>query len=110
MAAAQLGFIDDVVVEQSRGVDHLHDCGERMVVHATIIEGARRQQQQRGPQFLAAAADDVLGNLTDQRDVRIERSAQDPVDGLEIIAKKWLQQRDGHGPEGTCDRRQRREK
>ena len=80
MAAAQVRFVDDVVVQQRRRVDHLDHRRQRVMVRSRVAAGARRQQQQRGAQPLAAAADDVLGDLADQRDVGIEARAQHAVD------------------------------
>ena len=47
---------------------------------ALVPAGARGQQDERGPQALAAAADDVLGDLADQRDVGIEALPEDAID------------------------------
>ncbi len=80
MAAAQLRLVDDVVVEQRRGVDHLDDRRQRVVTLALVSAGARGKQNQRRAQPLAAPADDVIGDLPDQRDVGIEARAKDLVD------------------------------
>ena len=63
---------------------------------AAIAAGLGDQQQQRRAQPLAAAGDDVVGDLADQRDVRVQRFAQDPIDGLQVVAQRGLQQRNGH--------------
>src|SRR4029450_10886924 len=68
-AAAQGRFVDDVVVEQGGRVDHLDDGGERVVRAARVAAGPRGEDHERGAQPLAAAADDVFGDLPDQHDV-----------------------------------------
>ena len=70
MAAPQCGLVDDVVVQQRGGVDHLDHRRQRVLLGARDSRVAPRgQQQQRRAQALAAAADDVLGDLADQNDV-----------------------------------------
>ena len=66
---AQLGAINDVVVEQRRGVDELDDgrCVEMPV--ARVAAGPRRQQDEQRAQPLAATTDDVVADLVDEHDV-----------------------------------------
>ncbi len=100
VAAAQVGFVDDVVVQQRGGMDHLDDGGQRVLVGPAVAGGACREEQQRGPQALAAAGDDVFGDLSDQHDVGVERGAQDAVDGRHVGADHGLEEVDGHWKRG----------
>ena len=88
--------IDDVIVQKCGRMDHFDHRSERMLVRSTVTAGVSDQQQQRGTQPLAAAGDDVVGDPADQSDVGVQRLAQDPVDGREVVAQRRLQQRDGH--------------
>ena len=62
-AAAHRGLVDDVVVEQGRGVDELHDRGQEDGAVAAVAAQAAGQEQQRGPDALAAALADVAADL-----------------------------------------------
>jgi len=58
-------------------MNHLDHRSERVLMRAPIAAGLGNQQQQRRTQPLAAAGDDVIGYSADQRDVRVQRFAQD---------------------------------
>ena len=96
VAAAQRGFVDDIVVQQRRGMDHFDHRRERMLMRIAIAAGLGDQQQQRRTQPLAASGDDVVCDPADQRHVGVQRVAQDLVDGLQVVAQGLLQQRNGH--------------
>jgi len=38
----------------------------------------------------------VIGDPADQRDVRVQRFAQDLVDGLQVVTQRGLEQWNGH--------------
>jgi hypothetical protein len=61
-----------------------------------IIEAAGRQQHQRRAQPLAAAVDDVFGDLADQHHVGIQALADDMVDGEHVVGQIGLQALQGH--------------
>ena len=69
-AAPQARAVDDVVVEQGGGVDELDRGGELVVAGALIIEQPGAGEGQHRPHPLAAAGDQVAGELGDQRDRR----------------------------------------
>ena len=79
-AAAQVRFVDHVVVQQGRGVDELDQRGELDVMAAAVAGRVRRDQVQHRPQALAAAADDVFGDLVDQHHVGGESRTDQRVD------------------------------
>ncbi len=62
-AAPHRGAVDDVVVDQRGGVDHLHDRAVAEVEVAVITEQARDRQQDRGAQPLAAGLEHVAARL-----------------------------------------------
>ena len=97
VAAAQRGLVDDVVVEQRRGMDHLDDGGDFVMLRAAVTASRRCEEHQGRPQPLAAAGDDVFGDLADQDDVGGEALAQNPIHGVQVIAQNRLEQRDDHG-------------
>ena len=96
MAPAKLGIVDDVVVQQRRRVDHLDDRRQRVPIGALVPAGARGEQDQRRPQALASPADDVLGDLADQCDVRTEALPEDAVDLGHLGREQGLEVFGGH--------------
>ena len=66
--AAHRGAIDHIVMQQRGGVDELDEGRSFNVSVAVGVTGTAGQNHQQGPQALAAARDDVLGNAIDQGD------------------------------------------
>ena len=95
-AAPQLGVVDDVVVDERRGVDELHDRRVQLGVFALVAAEARRHQQDCGAHALAAALLDVLPDLGDERDLRLQVTAKLALDPDQIVAN-WLEQPDEIG-------------
>ena len=75
LAAAQLGVVDDVVVDEGGGVDELHHGGVQHRAAAGVAAQPRRHQQHRRPHPLAAALLDVGANLGDDADLRLDLRA-----------------------------------
>jgi len=78
-------------------MDHFDDRGQGVVLRAAMTAGARGENEQRRPESLAAAADDVFGDLPDQDHIRGKALAQDAIDCLHVVVQGTLEQRDGHG-------------
>ena len=53
-AAARLGAVDDVVVDQRRDVDEFHVRGQRQVLARVGAAGLRGEQREARPQTLSA--------------------------------------------------------
>ena len=87
-AAPQIGFVDDVVVQQRRRVDELDD--RRQLVPCPVVSPSApaHEQQQRGPQPLAAGADDVLGDLVDQHHFGCQALPDDAIDLLHVLGDR----------------------
>ena len=83
-AAAHVGAVHDVVVEQGGGVDELDDRGGRDVLLALVAAGTGRQHHAQRAQPFAARADDVLGDLVDQHDVAGQPLHDGLVDALQV--------------------------
>jgi hypothetical protein len=66
---APVRAIHDIVMQQRGGVDELDDCRGRYMLLTRMSAGPGRQHHAQRAQALAAAADDVLGDLVDQHDV-----------------------------------------
>ncbi len=66
-AAAHLALVDDVVVQQRRGVHELDRGGELDVAVAAIAGEPRHREREHRPQPLAAGIDQVVGDLRDHR-------------------------------------------
>ena len=78
-ATAQVGFVDDIVMQQGRSVDEFDYRRGLVMQHAAIPCRFRGQQHQHRPQALAAAGDDVFGDLIHQHHVGTEATADQPV-------------------------------
>ena len=94
-AAAQVGLVDHVVVQQGRGVDELDHRRQLVGIGADALaiaaaQGPGREQQQHRPQALAAGADDVLGDLVDQHHVRGEPAPDQRIDRRHVLAGQGL--------------------
>src|SRR5262249_61230916 len=68
-AAADGGLVDDVVVEEGRRVDELHHRGEHDRPLPAVAAGPAGEEQERGPDALAAALPDVPPDLPHQAQV-----------------------------------------
>ena len=87
-SAAQVGAVDDVVVDQRRGVNELDDRGvENGPLTLVAAEPCRHQQHGRSD-ALAAAVLDVATHLRDERDARLDMTDEFPFNGLEIFADR----------------------
>ena len=84
-AAAHVGAVDDVVVQQRGGMDELDDRGRRDVLAAVVTTRFCCQYDTQRAQSLAAAADDVLRNLVDQHDVAGQALYDGQVDTLQVF-------------------------
>ena len=71
-AAAQVRVVDDVVVDERRGVDELDDRRVQNRAVALVAAEARGHQQDRGPDPLSAARLNVVADLRDQVDLRLD--------------------------------------
>src|SRR5687767_654795 len=99
-AAAQLGAIDDVVVEQGGGVDEFDDRGGFGMAFAPIATGSGTDHDEQRAQAFAAAADDVFGNLVHQHDVAGEAVTDDNIDLPQIVFDQRFNGLEAHGFQG----------
>ena len=67
LSAPQLALVDDVVVQQRRGVHEFDRGGELDVAVAAVAGEPRQRQRQYRPQPLAAGTDEVIGDLGNHR-------------------------------------------
>jgi hypothetical protein len=65
-------------------MNEFDDSCELMVLRALIAHRAGRIQDQRWPQTLAATVNDVLGDLTDEDDVRMKALTNNRIDRLHV--------------------------
>ena len=65
-------------------MDEFDDGSELMVVRGAHAPGVCHQQDEHWPDALAAGADDVIGDLVDERDVGLQLAADDGIDGLHV--------------------------
>ena len=90
-ATTVLGVVDDVVVDQRRGVDELDDGGVRHRALALVAAQPRRHQQHRRPHALAAALLDVLADFGDETHLRLQVTAELPLDPGQVVADRLEQ-------------------
>ena len=96
-AAAQLRLVDDVVVDERRGVDELD---HRRVEHralAGVAGHARRHQQHRRPNPLAAAVLDVVADRGNERDLRLHVPGELAFDLAKVFANRLEHLRESGG-------------
>ena len=98
--AAERGFIQDVVVDERRGVDHFHGGSQDEVVVLDRSGDPGGQQQQGRPQTLAPQADPVFHQPVDERMVAAELPAEDLLDLIEFVGHGRIEVPEGGG--GLC--------
>ncbi len=84
-AAAEIGGVDHVVMQQRRRVDELDRGGERQMAAARVAAELRRGEGQHRPEPLAAGRDDMAGHLRNERHRALHPFEDDPVDELQIV-------------------------
>ena len=90
-AAPQIARVDDIVVQQGRGVDEFDCSGERDVPASSIAAQPGAAEGEHRPQPLAAARYDIAGELRDQRHRALHALDDQLVDPLQLIAKQPAQ-------------------
>ncbi|BEH73801.1 hypothetical protein GBS0709_29180 [Edwardsiella tarda] len=68
---SHIRFIDDIIVQECRGMDEFDEGGDGNMAIPLVVERTRRQYRDHRTDPLAAAADDVIAKLVDERDVRV---------------------------------------
>ena len=95
-AAAQIRVVDDVVVDERRGVDELDDRGVAASRGRRRSRASRDGHEQHGrPHALAAAGLDVSADLGNQLDLRLDVSRELAVDLFEVRADRLEDLRKG---------------
>src|SRR5262245_27544590 len=85
-APADVGIIDDIVMQERGGVDELHKTPELMVLAAGIAtESGTEEQQQRSDTF-AAAIEDMCGDGVDEGDAGIQVLVDPVFDAIQLGA------------------------
>ena len=73
-------LVEHIIVDERCRVDHLDNRRKRVVLVALVAARARGEEDEGRAQTLAAAADDVFGDLAYQHDFGAQRVAQHEVD------------------------------
>ena len=97
LAAAHAALVDDVVVQQRRGVHELDAGGELDVAVAGIAEHLRGSERQHRPQPLAAGRDQMVGDFRDHLDVGAGLGQDQLVDAAHVGRRQIDQQLDRRG-------------
>ena len=106
LAASQVGTVDDVVVQQCRGMDELDRRRQPVMPLAAIVEQPRASERQHRPQPLAAAGDQVAGKLGNQGDRRLHPVKDDVIDRAEVGATQIEQRGQRRSRRGPRTQRQ----
>src|SRR5438445_3789831 len=85
-AAPERRLVDDVVVDEGRGVEQLDHAPEPHAPRTVIAGQARGEQQEDRAQPLAAGARDVPPHLLDERDRGVQLPVDLRLDRLEVLA------------------------
>ena len=72
MTSADIGIIDYIIVQERGGMDEFHEAAELMVFGAGIPAQSGTEEQQEGPDTLAAAIEDVCGDGIHEGDAGIQ--------------------------------------
>ena len=94
-AAPQIGVVDDVVVDERRRMDELHDGGVQDGAVAGVAAQPRRHQEDGRSHAFPAARADVLPDLRNQRDPGLDVTAEFLVDFLEVCPDRFEDLREG---------------
>ena len=85
--AAGVGTINDVVVHQRGGVDHLGDLGQAAMARAQLtgwVHRPRQQQHDAGPQALAPSGEQVFCSCLQNRMTSADQTAQIGQQNIEV--------------------------
>lgn len=78
-------------------MDEFDDGGHFVVPHALVAHGTRSEENQRRTHTLAAAANNVLGDLPDKHHVRVKTVTDDRIDGLHVGPDQGIKLFQCHG-------------
>ena len=87
-AAARLRFVDDVVVDQGRGVNDLDHRAQLDGAMSRVVQQLAGEQQQRGPQALAAAGAQIFADLRNRAHAGDRVAAELALDGGEVVVQQ----------------------
>ena len=87
-ATADFGLVDDVVMNQSCGVDDFDDRTEADSSASLVVEQFGGEQKQRGPEAFSAALTQVFANLSDGLYIRHTVAAELALDGRQVIRRR----------------------
>lgn len=90
-AATQVRLVNHIVMQQGGGVQELDNGGQWNMIFAFVATGVGGQKNQQGAQAFAAGLDDVLANLADQCDIRMQLFTNALVDQGEIVTDNSLE-------------------
>jgi hypothetical protein len=87
-AAACLGFVDDVVVDQGRGVNDLDHRAQLDGALAVVVQQLGGEQQQGRAQALAAAGAQIFADLGNGPHAGDRVAAELALDGGEVVVQQ----------------------
>ncbi len=99
-AAADVGFVDDVVVDEGGGVEHFDDGAEADATGGAAAEGLCGEQEEHGADAFAAAGHEVGRDIGDHFDVGRGLGGELAFDRHQIVPEEvehLFGARDGEG-------------
>src|SRR5208337_3107022 len=87
-AAAGLRLVNDVVVNQSRGVDDLNYCPQPDCAASLVAEKPGSEQEQGRAKALAATRPEVFADLGDGLDAGHRVASELPLNGDQVFAQQ----------------------
>jgi hypothetical protein len=88
--AAQLGFVENVVVNERGHVNHLDDGAEDDMGVVEFAAGFAGEQDKRGAEHFPAKARDVLDELVDAGEVAGQFFVESTLDGFKFAANTLI--------------------
>src|SRR5690348_11852540 len=85
------GVVENIVVDERRGVNHLDDGAEAVMRGSDVAAGMRGQKEQRRPEAFALVVGEVSEQAFDAGAWRLERLGEDAFDFFEV-AVDWSEQ------------------
>ena len=86
-------IVENIVVHEGRRVNHFNDGCQRPVIAIDLASRRCGQQQQNGPQSLAAKARDVGQHVGDAGKAAFQFAVEFILDGLKVVAQEFLHAR-----------------
>ena len=90
-SAAQIAFIDHIVMQQGRSVDKFHHCCQSIQLISIIADRLTCQNRHNRTQTLTAGTDNISTDLRNQRNIRLNRLVDHLIDPWKVFRQMALE-------------------